>query len=284
MNKEKIIKYGLYLIALALLIYVVIDYPLWNRQEQPSLQNNSQYTNTAQNEPVQSGEVKQVNPPEPIRKQPQLSGDHFLDNQVTFYTVSSSGKKIKIEIVPCKEGDRRFCFGSGSIFDHKDLNGTDYWSLITDGGYDGIGINYHTKDFDEKNYNVYVYDDTSNTNDAATAIADNVIRGNDTLPTEVGQCSVTKVKLVGNRLQDGQGGPFIKDSGSKVVYTNGAYQTNYEQIPGIDNSKVGDSVVLCLVLPSKACAPGLDMTMDFSATNVRTGESWESLNYECTGV
>ncbi|MES2409528.1 MAG: hypothetical protein V4509_04510 [Patescibacteria group bacterium] len=284
MNKEKIIKYGLYLIALALLIYAVIDYSLWNRQEQSSLQNNSQYTNTAQNEPVQSGEVKQVNPPEPIRKQPQLSGDHFLDNQVTFYTVSSSGKKIKIEIVPCKEGDRRFCFGGGSILDDKDMNGADYWSLITNGEYDGVGINYHTKDFGEKYYSVYIFDDTSNTNVAVVAVADYVIRGADMLPAEVGQCYMTKVKLVGNRLEDINTRIAIPDSGSKIEYTNGTYQTNYEQIPGIDNSKVGDSVVLCLVATPKTCAPGLDMTMDLSATNVRTGENWQSLNYQCTGV
>jgi hypothetical protein len=90
----------------------------------------------------------------------------------------------------------------------------------------------------------------------------------DTLPTVVGQCADTTVKDVSTRL-DG-----MPDSGSAISFTNGGYQVSYDQIPGVDQSRAGDPVNLCLVAVPDDCPAGDDRGKTYKAINLRTGETW----------
>lgn len=107
----------------------------------------------------------------------------------------------------------------------------------------------------------------------------------DVLPTEVKQCGETNVKRVGNRLEDGNGTP-VADSGSAIEYTNGGSQVSYDQIPGIDNSKSGDQIRICLTSIPQHCPPGDSRGRIYHAINHRTGEEWDAPDAEhsCGGA
>lgn len=96
----------------------------------------------------------------------------------------------------------------------------------------------------------------------------------DILPTNIGQCALTKVARVAYRLQEGENGPYIKDSGSAIEYTNKGYQVSYAAEPGVDNSKAGDVVNLCLVGIPENCPAGDDRGKEYKATNLRTHDTW----------
>jgi hypothetical protein len=99
------------------------------------------------------------------------------------------------------------------------------------------------------------------------------------LPTEVGECSETTIEDIGYRLGD-------PDSGSAISYANGGGQVSYDTIPEIHRSRVGDEVKLCLVSVPEDCPPGDDRGKVYSATNLRTGESWEAPDsqHSCGGA
>jgi hypothetical protein len=118
---------------------------------------------------------------------------------------------------------------------------------------------------------------------AALAIAVVVAKGEharaDALPTEVGACSETTIEDIGYRLGD-------PDSGSAISYANGGSQVSYDTIPEIHRSRVGDPVKLCLVSLPEDCPPGDDRGKVYSASNLRTGESWEAPDsqHSCGGA
>ncbi len=99
------------------------------------------------------------------------------------------------------------------------------------------------------------------------------------LPTEIGQCSETTIEDIGYRLGD-------PDSGSAISYANGGGQVSYDTIPEIHRSRVGDPVKLCLVSLPEDCPPGDDRGKVYSATNLRTGESWQAPDsqHSCGGA
>lgn len=99
------------------------------------------------------------------------------------------------------------------------------------------------------------------------------------LPTEIGACSETTIEDIGYRLGD-------PDSGSAISYANGGGQVSYDTIPEIHRSRVGDPVRLCLVSMPEDCPPGDDRGKVYSATNLRTGESWEAPDsqHSCGGA
>jgi hypothetical protein len=99
------------------------------------------------------------------------------------------------------------------------------------------------------------------------------------LPTEIGACSETTIEDIGYRLGD-------PDSGSAISYANGGGQVSYDTIPEIHRSRVGDPVRLCLVSLPEDCPPGDDRGKVYSATNLRTGESWEAPDsqHSCGGA
>jgi hypothetical protein len=99
------------------------------------------------------------------------------------------------------------------------------------------------------------------------------------LPTEIGACSETTIEDIGYRLGD-------PDSGSAISYANGGGQVSYDTIPEIHRSRVGDPVRLCLVSIPEDCPPGDDRGKVYSATNLRTGDSWEAPDsqHSCGGA
>jgi hypothetical protein len=99
------------------------------------------------------------------------------------------------------------------------------------------------------------------------------------LPTGIGQCSETTIEDIGYRLGD-------PDSGSAISYANGGGQVSYDTIPEIHRSRVGDPVKLCLVSLPEDCPPGDDRGKVYSATNLRTGESWQAPDsqHSCGGA
>jgi hypothetical protein len=99
------------------------------------------------------------------------------------------------------------------------------------------------------------------------------------LPTEIGACSETTITDIGYRLGD-------PDSGSAISYANGGVQVSYDTIPAIHRSQIGDPVQLCLVSVPEDCPPGDDRGKVYSATNLRTGESWEAPDsqHSCGGA
>jgi len=58
------------------------------------------------------------------------------------------------------------------------------------------------------------------------------------------------------------------------------------EIPEIHRSQIGDPVRLCLVSTPEDCPPGDDGGKVYSATNLRTGESWEAPDsqHSCGGA
>ncbi|HLW91699.1 MAG TPA: hypothetical protein VKS78_10400 [Roseiarcus sp.] len=102
----------------------------------------------------------------------------------------------------------------------------------------------------------------------------------DPLPVKVGQCSITKIKVVETRLE---GAP---DSGSAVEYVNGGAQVSYDTVLAITHSRKGDVVQLCLTELPKNCPPGDNRGKIYSAKNMRTGGTWElpDSEHSCGGA
>ena len=99
-------------------------------------------------------------------------------------------------------------------------------------------------------------------------------------PTAVGQCVQTSVHDVGTRLENTPG------SGSAISYADGVSQVSYDQVPGIDASQAGDAVKLCLTSLPQNCPPGDDRGKTYTATNLRTGQTWTEADLEhmCGGA
>ena len=94
------------------------------------------------------------------------------------------------------------------------------------------------------------------------------------LPTREGTCAATRIARLEHRLATGQGGPFVPGSGSAVVYANGGYQVGYEELPAIGRSRAGDPVTLCLIRIPRDCPKNDARGRVYTATNLRTMESW----------
>ena len=100
------------------------------------------------------------------------------------------------------------------------------------------------------------------------------------LPTRIGQGTQTKVAEVTSRLE---GAP---DSGSAIVYANGGVQVSYDRIRGIEKSRRGDRIKLCLIFVPSDCPPGDDRGRIYRATNLRTHAVWEAPDsaHSCGGA
>lgn len=94
------------------------------------------------------------------------------------------------------------------------------------------------------------------------------------LPTKEYACMKTTVDHVEHRLQDGEDGPFIPDSGSAITFTNGGYQVSYDEIKAVQRSRSGDPVFMCLIKIPQNCPAGDARGRIYTTTNLRTLESW----------
>jgi hypothetical protein len=107
-----------------------------------------------------------------------------------------------------------------------------------------------------------------------------------TMPERVGTCVRSTIAKLEHRLQDGPGGHFIDDSGSAVVFANGGYQVAYSEIDAVHQSRIGDPVLICLVLVPKGCPSGDTRGRVYTTTNLRILDSWTMADAEhsCGGA
>jgi len=106
------------------------------------------------------------------------------------------------------------------------------------------------------------------------------------LPTREGTCVWTKISRIEHRLQSGENGPFVLGSGSAVVFANGGYQVSYNEVEAIHHSRVGDPVLMCLILIPRGCPPGDARGRWYTTTDKRTMESWTmpDAEHSCGGA
>jgi hypothetical protein len=99
-------------------------------------------------------------------------------------------------------------------------------------------------------------------------------------PQQIDDCVETSVASVGPRLE---GAP---DPGSAIQYANGMSQVEYDALPGIVHSQVGDAVRVCLISIPENCPAGDDRGRVYSGTNLRTGETWNAPDsqHSCGGA
>ena len=105
------------------------------------------------------------------------------------------------------------------------------------------------------------------------------------LPTREATCVNTRIAALEHRLQDGANA-FVPGSGSAVRFANGGYQVSYEELPQVSKSRTGDPVTLCLVRIPRGCPPGDARGRIYTATNLRTLDSWTMADSEhgCGGA
>jgi hypothetical protein len=106
------------------------------------------------------------------------------------------------------------------------------------------------------------------------------------LPVLEGQCTRSTIASIGERLVDGSNNQPIAGSGSSVAFADGLVQLGYDELPQIARSRIGDPVLICLVLLPKDCPAGDDRGHVFTTTNLRLLESWTLANSEhgCGGA
>lgn len=99
-------------------------------------------------------------------------------------------------------------------------------------------------------------------------------------PPRAPSCSVARLVAVGSRLE---GKP---DSGMFASYSNKLRQVSYDPIPGLQASRPGDRVRLCVVSRPKGCPPGDVRGAVYGATNLRTGQRWRAADssHRCGGA
>ena len=99
-----------------------------------------------------------------------------------------------------------------------------------------------------------------------------------------GECFTTRVKRVETRLEDN--GRPVADSGSAIVLADGHYNVSYDQLPGIDRSRPGDPVRLCVVAVPSHCPAGDNRGITYRGRNLRTGLFWRAADAEhmCGGA
>lgn len=108
---------------------------------------------------------------------------------------------------------------------------------------------------------------------AATGVAE-AQRGPRPPALRPGTCARTTVAEVTQRLQDGETGRVIPDSGSAIRFANGLSQVSYDQVTPLNQSRRGDAVFVCLIALPEDCPPGDERGKVYTTTNLRTQESW----------
>ena len=103
-------------------------------------------------------------------------------------------------------------------------------------------------------------------------------------PEHLGQCFQTRVRRVANRLEDN--GQPVPGSGSAIELTDGHSNDDYDQLPGIDRSRTGDPVRLCVIALPRHCPPGDTRGIVYRGRNLRTGLTWKAADAEhmCGGA
>lgn len=96
------------------------------------------------------------------------------------------------------------------------------------------------------------------------------------MPAKVEACAKTTIVRIGTRFSD----KLVKpkgdgiDEGTSVELKNGVYGISYQYIEAIGGSKIGDTVITCLVSLPRNCPKGDDRGRFYTTTNLRTQEAW----------
>lgn len=114
--------------------------------------------------------------------------------------------------------------------------------------------------------------------DAGQALA----RGERQLIDRVGQCVNTRITSIGARLE----GDTSFESGMQFDTAAGFGGVDYEIVPALRRSRVGDRVRYCLVSIPRHCPPGDDRGRIYRTTNFRTHERWRmsDTQHSCGGA
>ena len=98
---------------------------------------------------------------------------------------------------------------------------------------------------------------------------------------KIGECTLSKVVQLGPRLcsADANGNcpdnlPF-DDSGDEIDADNGIHGVDYDRVPALEKSKLGDAVLLCLKSIPTHCPKNDDRGYFWMWKNLRTGGTWE---------
>src|ERR1700688_3961200 len=78
---------------------------------------------------------------------------------------------------------------------------------------------------------------------------------------QVGDSTHTSIIQINLRVDD------IPDSGHLVFFSNGLHQVDYNQLPEIDEARIGDPVLFCLVQLPKDCHSGDDRGQIYKTTD-----------------
>jgi hypothetical protein len=106
------------------------------------------------------------------------------------------------------------------------------------------------------------------------------------LPAQEGTCVWTKIAKLEHRLQNGENGPMVPDSGSALQYENGGYQVSYDELDAVHHARRGDRVLMCLISIPHPCPPGDGRGRWYTTTDLRSLESWTMMDSEhsCGGA
>jgi uncharacterized protein len=73
------------------------------------------------------------------------------------------------------------------------------------------------------------------------------------LPASIGKCGFTHIKTLTTRLGDDPLETASPEAGSAATFTNGGTAVSYDREPGLASSKVGDTIVMCLISIPRDC-------------------------------
>ncbi len=105
---------------------------------------------------------------------------------------------------------------------------------------------------------------------------------------KVGDCVNTAISELGPRLCSGDctGNLPFNDTGDTIIAENGIYGVSYDRIPGLEASKVGDGVKICLKSIPKGCPANDDRDYNWVWKDLRTAKTFELFDSEhmCGGA
>ena len=73
------------------------------------------------------------------------------------------------------------------------------------------------------------------------------------LPASIGKCGFTHIRTLTTRLGDDPLETAPPEGGSAATFTNGGAAVSYDREPGLASSKVGDPVIMCLIVIPRDC-------------------------------
>ncbi|WP_217570822.1 lysozyme inhibitor LprI family protein [Mesorhizobium sp. GbtcB19] len=73
------------------------------------------------------------------------------------------------------------------------------------------------------------------------------------LPASIGTCGFTHIRALTTRLGDDPLDTASPEAGSAATFTNGGTAVSYDREPGLASSRVGDPVVMCLIVIPRDC-------------------------------